>query len=112
MKPTPHDEAVNRKASTTAQQPQVITVRALRWETAAVLKRVQSSERPLVITHRGRRAAVMLSADAYERSERERHLLRLLVRGEHQITAGIGHDMDDVLAEADTILADIADPGE
>ena len=54
----------------------------------------------------------MLSADAYERSERERHLLRLLVRGEHEITAGIGHDMGDVLAEADTILGEIADPGE
>ena len=40
-----------------------------------------------LITQRGRAAAVLLSADAYERSERERHLLRLLVRGEQEITA-------------------------
>ena len=88
-----------------AQLPEIIPVRDLRQETAAVLKRVQSSGQPVVITQRGRAAAVLLSADAYERSERERHLLRLLVRGEQEITAEIGHDLDDVLAEADAILA-------
>jgi hypothetical protein len=48
----------------------------------------------------------MLSVDTYERGERERHLLRLLVRGEQEIAAGAGHDLDDVLAEADALLAD------
>lgn len=87
-----------------AQLPEIIPVRDLRQETAAVLKRLQSSGQPVVITQRGRTAAVLLSADAYERSERERRLLRLLVRGEQEITAGIGYDLDDVLAEADAIL--------
>ena len=88
-----------------AQLPEIIPVRDLRQATAAVLKRVQSSGQPVVITRRGRTAAVLLGADAYERSERERHVLRLLVRGEQEITAGIGHDLDDVLAEADATLA-------
>jgi hypothetical protein len=48
----------------------------------------------------------MLSVDAYERGERERQLLRLLVRGEQEITAGVGHDLDEVLAEADILLTD------
>ena len=87
------------------QLPEIIPVRDLRQETAAVLKRLQSSGQPVVITQRGRTAAVLLSADAYERSERERHLRRLLVRGEQEITEGIGYDLDDVLAEADAILA-------
>ncbi len=82
-----------------------ISARDLRTATAAVLKRVQSSGRPVMITYRGRTAAVLLSADDYERRERERHMLRLLVRSEQEITAGIGHDMDDVLAEADAILS-------
>ena len=47
----------------------------------------------------------MLSLDAYERRERERQVLLLLVRGEQEIAAGNGHDLDDVLAEADAILA-------
>ena len=87
-----------------AQLPDIIPVRDLRQETAAVLKRVQSSGQPVVITQRGRTAAVMLSLEAYERGERERQVLRLLVRGEQEISAGIGHDLDDVLAEADAIL--------
>ena len=88
-----------------AQLPDIVPVRDLRQETAAVLKRVQSSGQPVVITQRGRTAAVMLSVDAYERRERERQVLRLLVRGEQEIAAGEGHDLDDVMAEADAILA-------
>ena len=87
------------------QLPDIIPVRDLRQETATVLHRLQASGKPVVITQRGRAAAVMLSLDAYERSEREREVLRLLVRGEQEISAGIGHDLDDVLAEADAILA-------
>ncbi len=85
--------------------PHIVPVKDLRQDTAAVLKRLQASAQPLVITQRGRGAAVMLSVAAYERAERERELLRLLVRGEQEITAGAGHDLEDVLAEADTVLA-------
>ena len=85
--------------------PEIVPVKELRQDTAAVLKRVRSSLQPLVITQRGRGAAVMLSVAAYERGERERELLRLLVRGEQEIAAGVGRGLDDVLAEADAILA-------
>lgn len=85
--------------------PKIIPVKDLRQDTAAVLNRLQSSAQPLVITQRGRSAAVMLSVAAYERAERERELLRLLVRGEQEVMAGTGHDLEDVLAEADTVLA-------
>ncbi len=47
----------------------------------------------------------MLSVAAHERAERERELLRLLIRGEQEVMAGAGHDLDSVLAEADTVLA-------
>ena len=88
------------------QIPAIIPVTDLRQDAAAVLKRVQTSQQPLVITQRGRAAALMLSVDAYERGERERQLLRLLVRGEQEMTAGMGHDLDEVLAEADALLTD------
>ena len=86
--------------------PEIIPVKDLRQDTAAVLQRVQSSPRPVVVTQRGRSAAVMLSVAAYERGERERQLLRLLVRGEQEIVAATGYDLDHVLAEADAALAD------
>ena len=85
--------------------PHTVPVKELRRDPAAVLKRLRSSAQPLVITRRGRSAAVMLGVAAYERAERERELLRLVVRGEQQIVAGAGHDLEDVLAKADTVLA-------
>ena len=84
----------------------IVPVEKLRQDTAAVLNRLESSAQPLVITQRGRSAAVMLSVAAHERAERERELFRLLVRGEQEIMAGgAGHDLEDVLAEADSVLA-------
>ena len=89
-----------------ARIPELIPVTDLRQDAAAILKRVESSSQPLVITQRGRSAAVMLSVDAYEHGERERELLRLLVRGEQEIAASVGHDLDEVLAEADELVGD------
>ncbi len=86
--------------------PDMIPVTDLRQDAAHVLQRLQESSQPLVITQRGRAAAVMLSVDAYERGEREREMLRQLLRGEQEIAAGLGHDLDEVLAEADRLLAD------
>jgi hypothetical protein len=48
----------------------------------------------------------MMSAEAYERAEHDRELLRLLARGEKEIAAGKGHGLDAVLAEADALLAE------
>jgi hypothetical protein len=47
-----------------------------------------------------------LSIDAYERSERERELLKLLAVGEKEIAYGKGHTLESVLREADKILED------
>ena len=85
---------------------QIIPVTDLRQEAATILKRVQSSQQPLVITQRGRAAAVMLSIDTYERFTHEQQILRLLARGELEIASGVGYDLDDVLKEADTLLAE------
>jgi PHD/YefM family antitoxin component YafN of YafNO toxin-antitoxin module len=59
----------------------------------------------MVVTQRGRAAAVLLSVEQYERSEQEKQLLRSLVLGEKEIAAGKGYDLDSVMAEADDLLA-------
>jgi prevent-host-death family protein len=84
----------------------IVPVSDLRQDAAKVLKRLRDSNEPLVITQRGRAAAVMLSVEAYESSEHDRELLRLLARGEKEIQAGAGYDLDSVLSEADAILAE------
>jgi len=82
----------------------IIPVTDLRQNAAAALKLVKSSRQPVVITQRGRTAAVMVSWEAYERSEHERQLLQFLARGQQEIAAGKGFNLDDVLAEADELL--------
>jgi len=85
--------------------PEIVPVTDLRQDSASVLKRVRSSRRPLVVTQRGRATAVLLSVEAYEQGERERELLLLLLQGDRAIGQGEGHDLDEVLAEADVWLA-------
>ena len=84
--------------------PNIIPITDLRQDSASVLRRVKEAKEPVFITQRRRAAAVMLSAEAYERGERDRELLRLLARGEKEIAAGKGYDLDAVLAEADAVL--------
>jgi prevent-host-death family protein len=88
-----------------ANVPDIIPITDLRQDAAAALKRVKSSRQPAVITQRGRAAAVLLSLEAYERGEHDRQLLHLLARGEQEIKAGRGFNLDEVLAEADALLA-------
>jgi len=88
-----------------AKIPAIIPITDLRQDAAAALKRLKGSHQPVVITQRGRAAAVLLSMKAYERSEHDRQLLHLLARGEQEIAAGEGFDLEHVLAEADALLA-------
>ena len=88
-----------------AKLPNIVSISDLRQDAAKVLKQVRDSREPLVITQRGRAAAVLLSIESYEHSERDKELLRLLARGEREIETGEGHDLDAVLAEADALLA-------
>ena len=83
--------------------PKIIPVSDLRQKTSDVLKGVSSGD-PVFITQRGRAAAVIVSMKAYEHSQHELDILRLLARGEKEIEAGTGYELDDVLKEADRFL--------
>ncbi|HOF90036.1 MAG TPA: type II toxin-antitoxin system Phd/YefM family antitoxin [Armatimonadota bacterium] len=86
--------------------PHIIPVSDLRQDAAGVIKRMRGSKEPVIVTQRGRAAAVMMSVEAYERTEHERELLRLLAKGEQDIEAGAGYTLAEVMAEADRLLAD------
>jgi prevent-host-death family protein len=85
--------------------PKIVPVTDLRQDAAGVLKRLKKSQDPLVITQRGRAAAILLSLDAYERSQEEKEILRLLARGEKEIAAGKGYSLESVMKEVDALLA-------
>jgi prevent-host-death family protein len=85
--------------------PAIIPVSDLREDAANILGRMKRSHEPVVITQRGRPAAVMVSVEEYERSNHEREILRLLAHGDKEVAAGKGYDLEDVLKEAERILA-------
>ena len=87
-----------------ARLPSIVPVSDLRQDSATVLKQLRESDDPIVITQRGRAAAVMVNVDVYERRERERELLQMLARGEKDIRDGNVIDLDDVFAEIDGLL--------
>jgi len=83
----------------------IIPVSDLRQDAAKILKQLKKSDDPLIITQRGRATAVIIGVDAYEKLEHEKEILRLLAKGDREIEAGEGYDLDSVLAEADSLLA-------
>ncbi len=85
--------------------PDMVPVSDLRQTAASVLHRIKKTRQPVIITQRGRAAAIIIGVDEYQRTEHERELLKLLVKGEKEIATGRGHDLEDVLAEADRLLA-------
>jgi prevent-host-death family protein len=88
-----------------ATLPTIIPISDLRQDAAGVVKRAVASDRPVVITQRGRATAVLVSAEAYDRVQYENELLRALARGDAEIAVGDGRDAVDVMAEARALLA-------
>lgn len=86
--------------------PNRIPVSDLRQDAANTLKRLEHSSAPIVITQRGRAAAVLMSVETYERVEEERLLLRRLAKGEQEVQSGSGPDLEEVLADAVALLRD------
>ncbi len=87
-----------------ARVPKIIPISDLRQKASDVVKGVSSSREPVFITQRGRAAAVLVSMEAYEGSQRENEILRVLAKGEKEMEAGTGHELGDMMKEADRFL--------
>ncbi len=84
--------------------PQIVPITDLRQDATSIVERASTTAEPIVITQRGRPAAVMVGIETYERSQHELELLRLLARGEKEIAAGRGFELDAVMAEVEALL--------
>ncbi len=88
-----------------AKLPGIVPITDLRQDAAAVVERARKSAQPVVITQRGRASVVLVSAEAYEKSEAEMRLLKRLLLGEREVRKGKGFDLEDVLLDADELLS-------
>jgi antitoxin YefM len=62
----------------------------VRAQIAAVVEQVQDTHRPVILTQRGRSAAVLLDVETYEGILEELELLRDIRAAEQEIAAGQG----------------------
>jgi prevent-host-death family protein len=85
--------------------PNIVPISELRQDASGIVKRATASGDPVFITQHGRASAVLMSAGAYERTQREIEILHMLARADTEIAAGVGHDADDVMAEARALLS-------
>ena len=86
--------------------PNIVPISELRQDASTILKRASASGEPVFITQRGRASAVLVSVGAYERNQHDFEILRLLARGEADIEAGVGYDLETVMAEAEALLGE------
>jgi prevent-host-death family protein len=84
--------------------PNIVPISELRQDASGIVKRATASGDPVFITQHGRASAVLMSAGAYERTQREIEILHMLAQGEVDIAAGSGYDLDAVMAEVDELL--------
>ncbi|MDP2300777.1 MAG: type II toxin-antitoxin system Phd/YefM family antitoxin [Coriobacteriia bacterium] len=84
--------------------PNIVPISELRQDASSIVREAAATGDPVFITQHGRASAVLLSAGAYERTQRELEILRILAQGEADIQAGVGYDIDVVMAEADALL--------
>ena len=84
--------------------PKIVPITDLRQDAAAVMDDIQKTAEPCFITQRGRATAVLLSLEAYERSQKEKELLHLLAVGEKEIAQSKGYSLERVLKDADALL--------
>lgn len=84
--------------------PRIIPISDLRKEAAGIVKMVSASSDPVVITQRGKAAVVMVGAEAYQRSQKELEILKILVQGDKDIAEGASISMEEVMREAQALL--------
>jgi prevent-host-death family protein len=66
----------------------VVPLSDLKVSPGRILKRVEQAHRPVLLTSRGRRVAVVQSVADYERGEEERAFMRAVVQGLADLDAG------------------------
>jgi prevent-host-death family protein len=86
--------------------PDIIPISELRQDATSVLKRTATTGNPVFVTQHGKASAVVMSAAAYEKAQNELGILKMLLQGRREIEAGVGRTLEEVMAEADEILAE------
>ncbi len=78
----------------------------LKSRAADLLKQINETHRPVVITQNGEPKAVLQDPESYENMRNAIGLLKLISQGEENIKAGKSKSQEDVFANIESILKD------
>lgn len=84
--------------------PTLVPVSDLRQDASKVLEIVRTENGPLVITQRGRAAAVLMSLREYGEVERRIQILDILTQSENEIAQGPWESLESVMSDAKALL--------
>jgi prevent-host-death family protein len=82
----------------------LVPVNEFRSNLADWMKKVEATQRPVVVTQRGRSAAVLVSPAMLDEVEEERALLQVALRGLQESSAGEFVADDDVWSDVDRLI--------
>ncbi len=81
-----------------------VSINDLQKDATAVLDELGATDQPTAVVRDEHAEAVLMSIGAWKKAEAERELLQRLAQGEAEIAAGLGHDLEALLADADRTL--------
>lgn len=85
----------------------LVPVNELRANLATVLKRVDETGRPVVVTQRGKAAAVLIHPNELDELDEQKELVRKVLRGLGESERGELVDEDDVWDDIEALIADV-----
>jgi antitoxin YefM len=88
----------------TARKKDLVPVNEFRSSLAEWLLQLDKTGRPLVLTQRGRAAAVVLRPDALDELEEERAIVRLVLEGMKDVEAGALVSDDQVWSDVEAVI--------
>ena len=82
----------------------VLTIEDLPRNSAQIVSELQRLKRPILVTHRGRSAAILEDVGQYRRKLARLELLEAVLQGTRDVESGDVYDPDQVLEELEGIV--------
>jgi len=78
--------------------PKLIPVTDIKRKATEIIESIQREQEPLLITERGREAAILMDVASYRMQERKMAMLEGIIRGQQALAAGKVLTHEEVLA--------------
>lgn len=82
-------------------------VTVLKTRSAELIRQARESGQPIIITQNGRPTAVLQDVESFQRQREALTLLKILAKGDQELTAGEGISHDEALQRIERKLEDL-----